>query len=152
YSVVDKEGNAVSVTYTLNGFFGAKVIAGNTGFFLNNEMDDFSEKAGAPNQFGLIQNDANDIKPGKRPLSSMTPTIVLKKNHLFMVLGSPGGPRIITSTLQTLLNVVDYQMNIQEAVDAPRFHHQWQPDVINLEPFTLSADTMNNLNSMGYTI
>ncbi len=152
YSVVDKNGNAVSVTYTLNSYFGAKVIAGNTGFFLNNEMDDFAIKSGAANQFGLVQSHANEIKAGKQPLSSMTPTIVLKKGHLFMVLGSPGGPRIITATLQTLLNVIDYKMNIQQAVDAPRFHHQWQPDVIETEPHTLSADTIKNLETMGYPI
>lgn len=152
YSIVDKNGNAVSVTYTLNGYFGAKVIAGNTGFFLNDEMDDFTAKAGVANQFGLVQSDVNGIKPGKRPLSSMTPTIVLKNGKLFMVLGSPGGPRIITATLQTILNVIDYKMNIQDAVDAPRFHHQWQPDVIELEPLTLSASTIRKLVAMGHHI
>jgi len=152
YSVVDKKGNAVAVTYTLNGFFGAKVIAGNTGFFLNDEMDDFAAKPGTANQFGLVQSDANGIQPGKRPLSSMTPTVIMKDNHLFMVLGSPGGPRIITATLQTLINVIDHHMNIQEAVDAPRFHHQWQPDKIDIEPFTFSPDTIKNLELMGYHV
>ncbi len=152
YSIVDQKGNAVSVTYTLNGYFGAKVIAGNTGFFLNDEMDDFSAKTGAPNQFGLVQSDVNGIQPGKRPLSSMTPTIILKNGKLFMVVGSPGGPRIITSTLQTILNVIDYQMNIQDAVDAPRFHHQWQPDVIYTEPFTFSQGIINKLSALGYHV
>lgn len=150
YSIVDKKGNAVSVTYTLNSLFGAQVIAGNTGIFLNNEMDDFAAKAGAVNQFGLVQSDANTIQPSKRPLSSMTPTIILKDGHLFMVVGSPGGSRIITSTLGTILNVIDYGMNIQEAVDAPRFHHQWMPDTIYTEPFTFSADTLKTLSQMGY--
>lgn len=150
YSVVDKMSNAVSVTYTLNSFFGAKVMAGNTGFFLNNEMDDFTAQPNVPNQFGLIQGAANRIQPGKRPLSSMTPTIILKNNKVFMVLGSPGGPRIITTTLQTLLNVIHYKMNIQQAIDAPRFHHQWLPDAIDYEPHTFSKDTIKNLENMGY--
>lgn len=152
YSVIDQNGNAVSVTYTLNGYFGAKVIAGNTGFFLNDEMDDFTSKPGAPNQFGLVQGNANEIQPGKRPLSSMTPTIIFKNGKLFMVLGSPGGPRIITSTLQTFLNVVDYGMTIQKAVDASRFHYQWQPDVIDTEPFTFSKQTITALQKMGHHI
>lgn len=150
YSVIDKKGNAVSVTYTLNSFFGAKVIAGDTGFFLNNEMDDFAIKPGSANQFGLVQGDANNIQPGKRPLSSMTPTIILKNQKVFMVLGSPGGPRIITATLETLLNVIDYKMNIQQAVDAPRFHHQWLPDNIDYESGTFSKDTIKNLENRGY--
>jgi len=152
YSIVDKQGNAVSVTYTLNSFFGAKVIAGNTGFFLNDEMDDFTIKPGTPNQFGLVQNSANSIEPGKRPLSSMTPTIILKNEKIFMVLGSPGGPRIITSTLETLLNVINYKMTIQHAVDEPRFHHQWLPDTIDYEPGTFSADTIKKLAKMGYNV
>jgi len=150
YSVVDKQGNAVAVTYTLNSYFGAKVMAGNTGFFLNNEMDDFTAKPGVPNQFGLVQGAANNIQPGKRPLSSMTPTIVLKDKKVLMVLGSPGGPRIITATLETLMNVIHYKMNIQEAVDAPRFHHQWLPDTIDFEDYTFSTDTVKNLEAMGY--
>ena len=150
YSVVDNKGNAVSATYTLNSFFGAGVIAGDTGFFLNDQMDDFSIKPGSTNQFGLVQNNVNGIQPGKRPLSSMTPTIVSKDGHPFLVLGSPGGPRIITSVLQTLLNVIDYGMTVQEAVDAPRYHHQWMPDSIDVEPFTFSADTTEKMAGMGY--
>lgn len=150
YSIVDKMGNAVSVTYSLNSFFGAKVMAEDTGFFLNNEMDDFSIKTNTPNQFGLVQNAANTIKPGKRPLSSMTPTIVLKNNRLFMILGSPGGPRIITSTLETLFNVINYKMDLQSAVDAPRFHHQWVPDTLDYEENAFNQTTLKNLISMGY--
>jgi gamma-glutamyltranspeptidase/glutathione hydrolase len=150
YSIVDKFGNAVAVTYTLNSFFGANVIAGDTGFLLNNDMDDFTSKVGEPNQFGLILGEVNKIQPGKRPLSAMSPTIVMKGNQLVMVLGSPGGPRIITSTLQTILNVLDYDMNIQEAVDAPRFHHQWLPDVIYTEPGVFSAGVEDQLAKKGY--
>ena len=152
FSVTDKQGNAVAVTYTLNGFFGAKIIAGDTGFFLNDSMDDFTIMPEKPNQFHLIQGMANAIQGGKRPLSSMTPTIITKNDHLFMVLGSPGGPRIITSVLQTILNVIDYGMNIQEAVDAPRFHHQWWPDVIIFEPFAISQDSNEKLADMGYNV
>ena len=150
YSIVDKWGNAVAVTYTLDSYFGAKVIAGDTGFFLNNEMDDFTPKPGGVNQFGLVQSASNAIAPGKRPLSSMTPTIVMKNNKVVMVIGSPGGPRIITSVLQVILNVLDYGMSLQDAVDAPRFHHQWQPDVIDIEPNTFSAATTQQLLAMGY--
>jgi gamma-glutamyltranspeptidase/glutathione hydrolase len=152
YSVIDSDGNAVSVTYTINALFGAKVIAGNTGFFLNNEMDDFTVKPGVPNLFGLIQGKTNEIAPGKRPLSSMSPTIVKKDGKVVMVLGSPGGSRIITIVAQTVLNHVDYGMNIQEAVDAPRLHHQWLPDQIATEPYALSPDTVRILRSMGHTI
>ncbi len=152
YSVIDKNGNAVAVTSTLNSYFGAQVIAGDTGFFLNNEMDDFAINPGQPNQFGLVQSAANNIQPGKRPLSSMAPTIVLKDKHLFMVLGSPGGPRIITATLQTILNVIDYKMPIQQAVDAPRFHHQWLPDQIDAEPRAFSLDLIKKLQAMQYHI
>src|SRR3990167_5084125 len=127
YSVIDSAGNAVAVTYTLNGPFGARVIAGNTGFFLNDEMDDFTAKPGAENKFGLVMDDTNEIAPGKRPLSSMTPTIILRNNHLAMVLGSPGGPRIISSVLLTLINVADFGMTLQQAVNAPRFHYQVHP-------------------------
>lgn len=150
YSIIDKWGNAVSVTYTLNSFFGAKVIAGNTGFFLNDEMDDFASKPGVKNQFGLVQGENNSIAPGKRPLSSMAPTIVLKNNKVVLVIGSPGGPRIITSTLLALLNVLDYHMNIQDAVDAPRFHHQWLPNSIDIEPNVFSSATQAELIKMGY--
>ena len=152
YSVIAKDGGAVSVTYTINGAFGAGVIAAGTGFLLNNEMDDFTLKPGAPNQFGLVQGAANAIAPGKRPLSSMAPTIVMKGDKVEMVVGSPGGPRIITATLETILNVIDHGMNAQEAVDAPRLHHQWLPDVLFAEPFALSPDTKALLTGMGYRI
>lgn len=150
YSIMDKWGNMVAVTYTLNSYFGAGVIAGNTGFFLNDEMDDFSSKPGDPNEFGLIQGVKNNIQPGKRPLSSMTPTIILRGKKPVMVVGSPGGPRIITSTLLTILNVLDYGMTIQAAVDAPRFHHQWLPDAIYMEPGTFPDYTQRELTRMGY--
>lgn len=152
YSVVDKDGNAVSTTYTVNGRFGAVVIAPGTGFFLNDEMDDFTSKIGARNMYGLVQGASNAIAPGKRPLSSMAPTLVTKEGKTFMVVGSPGGSRIITITLQAVLNVIDHGMAPQEAVDAPRIHHQWQPDLINTEPRTLSPDTVKLLTGMGYTI
>lgn len=152
YSIVDRWGNAVSVTFTINDDFGAKVIAGNTGFFLNDEMDDFTAKPGAPNMFGLVQGKANAIAPGKRPLSSMTPTIVLKGGKPVLVLGTPGGARIITTVLEVIVNVIDNGMRLQEAVDAPRIHHQWLPDTIAGEPFALSADTIKALRAMGYTI
>ena len=129
YSVVDPEGNAVAVTTTLNDSFGSRVTAEGLGFLLNDEMDDFASKQGVPNMFGLIQGPANAVGPGKRPLSAMTPTIVLKDGKLFLVLGSPGGPRIITTVANILMGVVDYGMNIQEAVNAPRFHQQWLPDI-----------------------
>ncbi len=152
YSVVDKDGNAVSVTYTINGLFGAKVIAGDTGFFLNNEMDDFTTRPGAANMFGLVQGEKNAIAPGKRPLSSMSPTIVTRDGALFMVTGSPGGPRIITITIATIMNVIDFGMNVREAVNAPRIHHQWLPDQIFVEPMALSADTRAALEAMGHTL
>lgn len=151
YSIVDKWGNAVAVTYTINDWFGAGVIAGDTGFFLNDEMDDFTSKPGVPNMFGLVQGVRNDIQPGKRPLSSMTPTIITKNGKLFMVTGSPGGARIITIVLSTIENVVDYGMNAQQAVNAPRLHMQWLPDQIEMEPGALDAATMNDLKTMGYT-
>jgi gamma-glutamyltranspeptidase / glutathione hydrolase len=152
YSIVDPAGNAVSVTYTINALFGAKVIAGDTGFFLNDEMDDFTIKPGVPNLFGLVQGKTNVIAPGKRPLSSMSPTIVTKDGKTIMVLGSPGGSRIITIVVEALMNVVDHGMNIQEAVDAPRIHHQWLPDQITVEPFALSPDTVRILNTMGHKV
>jgi gamma-glutamyltranspeptidase/glutathione hydrolase len=152
YSVIDRAGNAVAVTYTINGGFGAGVVAGDTGFLLNDEMDDFTTKAGAPNLFGLVQGATNAIAPGKRPLSSMAPTIVLRDGKVAMVLGSPGGSRIITITLETLLNLVDHDMSAQEAVDAPRLHHQWLPDTLFAEPFALSPDTRDRLEAMGYRI
>ncbi len=149
YSIIDKWGNAVAVTYTLNNWFGAKVTAAHTGVLLNDEMDDFTIKLGVPNSFGLVQGEANAIAPGKRPLSSMSPTIVTKDGKPVMVLGTPGGSRIITTVLLTILNVIDYGMNVQEAVDAPRFHQQWLPDVTNVEPFALSPDTRSILESWG---
>jgi gamma-glutamyltranspeptidase / glutathione hydrolase len=152
YSVVDAQGNAVAVTYTINDDFGAKVIAGDTGFFLNDEMDDFAVKPGATNLFGLVQGKANAIAPGKRPLSSMAPTIVLEDGKPVLVLGTPGGARIITTVLEIIVNVVDYGMTLQEAVDAPRIHHQWLPDTVGAEPFALSADTVRALTRGGYRI
>ncbi|MCW3477908.1 gamma-glutamyltransferase [Limobrevibacterium gyesilva] len=152
YSVVDRAGNAVSVTYTINGGFGAIVIAGDTGFLLNDEMDDFTIKPGVPNLFGLVQGAANAIAPGKRPLSSMAPTLVTRDGRIFLVLGSPGGSRIITITLQAAMNIIDYGMAPQEAVNAPRLHHQWLPDEVFTEPFGLSPDTKVILQAMGYKI
>ncbi len=150
YSIVDGAGNAVAVTYTLNDWFGAKVTAAGTGVLLNNEMDDFTAKLGVPNSYGLMQGEANAIAPGKRPLSSMSPTIVNRGGKPLLVLGTPGGSRIITTVLQTLINVVDHGMNVQEAVDAPRFHQQWLPNPTSLEPFALSADTKRILEGMGH--
>ncbi len=133
YSVADREGNAVSITTTLNAYYGCKVMVKGAGFFMNNEMDDFSAKPGVPNMFGLVGGEANAIEPGKRMLSSMTPTIVEKDNELFMITGTPGGSTIITSVFQSILNVIDYGMTMQEAVEAPRFHSQWLPDRIIYE-------------------
>ena len=152
YSVVDHAGNAVSVTYTINDSFGAKVIAGNTGFFLNDEMDDFTAKPGVANVFGLVQGKANAVAPGKRPLSSMTPTLVFKDGKPVLVVGTPGGSRIITTVLEVIVNVIDHGMTLQEAIDAPRIHHQWLPDTIAVEPFGLSADTQQALTGMGYKV
>ena len=149
YSIADRWGNAVSVTYTLNDWFGSKMTAPGTGVLLNDEMDDFTVKIGVPNMYGLVQGQANVIAPGKRPLSSMSPTIVSKGGKPVMVVGTPGGSRIITTVLHTLLNVIDYDMNVQEAVDAPRFHQQWLPDVTNIENFALSADTRKLLETAG---
>jgi gamma-glutamyltranspeptidase / glutathione hydrolase len=151
YSVVDAEGNAVAVTTTINAWFGSHVTADGLGFLLNDEMDDFSAKTGVPNADGLIQGSANAIGPGKRPLSSMTPTIVVRDNKPFLVLGSPGSSKIITTVANVLMGVVDYGMNIQEAVDAPRFHNQWLPDVLNVERW-FSPDTVHDLESMGYHV
>jgi gamma-glutamyltranspeptidase/glutathione hydrolase len=152
YSIVDKDGNAVAVTYTLNGSFGAGVVADGTGILLNNEMDDFTSKPGVANLYGLVQGEANAIEPKKTPLSSMSPTIVTKDGKLFMVIGSPGGARIITITLEAIINVIDHGMNIQEAIDAPRIHHQWQPDKVFMEPFALSRDTRKLLSEMGHDV
>ena len=152
YSIVDQFGNAVSSTTTLNDGYGSKYYCDELGFFLNNEMDDFSAKPGEPNMFGLVGNEANSIAPQKRMLSSMTPTIVEKKGKLFMVVGSPGGSTIITSVLQTILNVYEYRLSMQEAVNAPRFHHQWLPDLITFEPNTFETKTFETLKSKGYLI
>ncbi|MCK1276700.1 gamma-glutamyltransferase [Bradyrhizobium sp. 61] len=150
YSIADKDGNAVSVTYTLNDWFGAKVTAAKTGVLLNDEMDDFTAKVGVPNLYGLVQGEANAIAPGKRPLSSMSPTIVTKDGKTVMVVGTPGGSRIITAVLQTMINAIDYGMNAQEAVDMPRIHQQWLPDMTNVEDYALSPDTRNILEGMGH--
>jgi len=150
YSIADKDGNAVSVTYTLNDWFGAKVTAAKTGVLLNDEMDDFTAKVGVPNLYGLVQGEANAIAPGKRPLSSMSPTIVTKDGKTVMVVGTPGGSRIITAVLQTMINAIDYDMNAQEAVDMPRIHQQWLPDLTNVENFALSPDTRKILEGMGH--
>jgi gamma-glutamyltranspeptidase / glutathione hydrolase len=151
YSVVDADGNAVAVTTTINDWFGSRVTADGLGFLLNDEMDDFSAKPGAPNSDGLIQGSANAIGPGKRPLSSMSPTIVVRDGKTVMVLGSPGSSKIITTVANVFMGVVDYGMNIQEAVNAPRFHNQWMPDVVNVEKW-FSPDTLNALRQMGYKI
>jgi len=151
YSVVDGDGNAVAVTTTLNDWLGSRVTAKGLGFLMNDEMDDFASKPGTPNMYGLIQGPANAIAPGKRPLSAMAPTIVLKDGKLFLVLGSPGGPRIITTVANILMGVVDYGMNIQEAVNAPRFHHQWLPDVVSVEQ-DFPADLVKQLQAMGHKV
>jgi gamma-glutamyltranspeptidase/glutathione hydrolase len=150
FSIIDVHGNAVSLTYTLNDWFGAKVVASGTGVLMNDEMDDFTANPGRANAYGGVAGEANAIAPGKIPLSSMSPTIITEDQKPVLVLGTPGGKRIITAVLQTILNVVDYQMNIQEAVDAPRIHHQWWPDVTNVEPYGLSPDTRKILEGMGY--
>jgi gamma-glutamyltranspeptidase/glutathione hydrolase len=151
YSIVDGAGNAVSVTYTLNNWFGAQRVAGDTGILMNDEMDDFTSKPGVPNMFGLIQGEANAVQPGKTPLSSMSPTILTKDGKLVMVIGSPGGSRIITITLEAIINVIDHRMTIQEAIDAPRIHHQWMPDTVFLERQALSPDTRALLAARGYS-
>jgi len=151
YSIVDADGNAVAVTYTLNNSFGSAVTAAKLGFLLNDEMDDFAAKPGEPNLFGLIQGEANAIQPRKTPLSSMTPTIVIRDGKLYLVLGSPGGPTIINTVLEVLVNVIDFGMNIADAADAPRLHHQWMPDVLRLEP-GFSPDTVALLKARGHNI
>jgi len=150
YSIVDNQGNAVSTTYTVNGRFGAVVIAPGTGFFLNDEMDDFTVKVGEKNLYGLVQGERNAIAPGKRPLSSMSPSLVTKDGKILLVLGSPGGSRIISITLQSALNILDFGMLPQEAVDAPHIHHQWLPDEVYYEQRGLSADTLALLKERGY--
>jgi gamma-glutamyltranspeptidase/glutathione hydrolase len=151
FSVVDSEGNAVAVTYTLNGGFGNGITVPGLGFLLNNEMDDFASKPGSPNLFGLVQGEANSIAPSKRPVSSMAPTILLRDGKLFMTVGAPGGSRIPTAVLQVILNVVDFGMNVQDAVDAPRIHHQWKPDRISAER-GISPDTVALLKARGYDV
>jgi len=152
YSVIDKEGNAVSVTTTINSGYGSGITVTGAGFILNNEMDDFSSKPGVPNMFGLIGNEANAVEPFKRPLSSMTPTIVLKDNEPFLILGTPGGSTIITTVLQNILNVTFHNMTIKETVDAPRFHSQWMPDVIDYEKNSLSKKVISDLEKMGHIL
>ncbi|MFD2941960.1 gamma-glutamyltransferase [Flavobacterium notoginsengisoli] len=152
YSIVDQFGNAIAATTTLNDGYGSKYYCDELGFFLNNEMDDFSAKPGSPNMFGLVGNEANSIAPQKRMLSSMTPTIVEKDGKLFMVVGTPGGSTIITSVLQTILNVYEYNLSMQEAVNAPRFHHQWLPDLITFEPNTFESKTIDQLKAKNYLI
>ncbi|WP_428742853.1 gamma-glutamyltransferase [Tenacibaculum sp.] len=152
YSIIDQFGNAVSVTTTINGAYGSKLYCSELGFFLNNEMDDFSSKPGTPNMFGLVGAKANKIEPEKRMLSSMTPTIVEKNGQLYMVVGTPGGSTIITSVLQTILNVHEFDMGMQEAVNQPRFHHQWLPDVIKMEPTGFDKKVKNKLRQLGYEL
>ena len=152
YSIVDQFGNAVSVTTTINGGFGSKLYSSELGFFFNNEMDDFSSKPGTPNMFGLVGAEANKIEPEKRMLSSMTPTIIEKNGKLFMVVGTPGGSTIITSVLQTILNVHEFKMGMQEAVNRPRFHHQWLPDEIRMEPNKFDEEVKVQLQKLGYKI
>ncbi|OEW87574.1 gamma-glutamyltransferase [Campylobacter jejuni] len=152
YSVLDSKGNAVSITYTINASYGSGAAVEGAGFLLNDEMDDFSIKPGVPNLYGLVGGEANAIEPKKRPLSSMSPTIILKDGKVFMVVGSPGGSRIITTVLQVISNVIDHKMDISTAVEAPRFHMQWLPDEIRTEPFGIIKDVQNNLEKMGYKI
>jgi gamma-glutamyltranspeptidase/glutathione hydrolase len=150
-NVIDKEGNAVSVTTTLNNSYGSKTIIGGAGFFLNDEMDDFSIKPGVPNLYGAVGGEANAIAPGKRMLSSMAPTIILKENKVFLLIGTPGGTTIPTSVFQTTVNIIDFGMNTDDAVNKPKFHHQWLPDRIDVESeFPLSV--RKELEQMGYAI
>jgi len=152
YSVIDQNGNSVSTTTTINSSYGSKVVVEGAGFLLNNEMDDFSSKPGVPNQFGLVGSDANKIEPGKRMLSSMSPTIILKNDNPYMIIGTPGGSTISTIVFQVILNVIDFGMNIQQAIDAPHIHRQWLPDKVDYEKFGLSADVLKNLKLKGHII
>jgi len=156
YSVQDRYGNAVAVTYTINGYFGARVIAGDSGFFLNNEMDDFTSKPGSANIYGLVQGSANVIAPGKRPLSSMSPTIVLNKgknrSKVFLVTGSPGGSTIPTTVLQIITNLIDYGMTLSAAVSTPRIHYQGLPNRVGVEPNALKLETISQLWKMDYKV
>jgi gamma-glutamyltranspeptidase/glutathione hydrolase len=150
FTVVDKDGNVASNTYTINDSFGNKITVEGAGFLLNNEMDDFAPKPGSPNAYGLIQGESNAVAARKRPLSSMTPTIVLKDGKLWFAVGSPGGPTIINTVMQVIVNVIDHGMNIQQAIDWPRVHHQWMPDQVAFEPYGLAPDVMNRMKSMGH--
>jgi gamma-glutamyltranspeptidase/glutathione hydrolase len=152
YSIVDQFGNAIAVTTTLNGGYGSKLFVDDLGFFLNNEMDDFSSKPGEPNYYGLIGAEANSIAPEKRMLSSMTPTIVEKDGEFYMSVGTPGGSTIITSVLQTILNVHEFELTMQQAVNAPRFHNQWLPDEIRMEPNVFDKKLIEQLEALGYII
>jgi gamma-glutamyltranspeptidase/glutathione hydrolase len=152
YTIVDREGNVVAVTYTLNGGYGSGVTAAKLGFLLNNEMDDFSVKPGEPNMYGVVQGEANAVQPHKHPLSSMVPTIVLRDGKFYFTVGSPGGPTIINTVLEVLVNMIDFHMNIQQAVDWPRFHHQWLPDELRMESSGFSPDTIALLESRGHKI
>ena len=150
FTIVDKSGNVVANTYTLNDSFGNKITVEGAGFLLNNEMDDFAPKPGTPNFYGLIQGPANAVAAQKRPLSSMTPTIILKNGKLWFALGSPGGPTIINTVTQVMINIIDHGMNLQQAIDYPRVHHQWMPDEIRYEPYGLSPDVIKRLKEMGH--
>src|SRR2546421_7738483 len=153
FTVVDREGNAVANTYTLNDSYGSKVVAKGTGVLMNNEMDDFAAKPGTPNLYGLIQGERNAVAPHKRPLSAMTPTFVLRRDgSLWFAVGSPGGATIMNTILQIITNIVDFDMNMQQAIDAPRIHHQWLPDEIDYEPYALSADTLSILKTRGHQV
>jgi gamma-glutamyltranspeptidase/glutathione hydrolase len=152
YSIIDEEGNAVANTYTLNGSYGSGVTVKGAGFLLNNEMDDFTSKPGVGNMYGLIQGEANAIAPHKRPLSAMTPTIVVHEGRVRLILGSPGGSTIINTVLQVVLNVLAYKMDVRQAVTSPRFHHQWMPDQLFLERWGFSADTILRLEEAGYLV
>src|SRR5260221_14457590 len=149
--VMDKEGNAVSLTTTLNGVHGSRVVVGGAGFFLNNEMDDFSVKPGVPNMYGAIGNEANAIVPGKRMLSSMTPSLVLDKGKVYLVVGTPGGTTITTSVFQTIVDILDFGLTAEDAVNKPKFHHQWLPDVLYVEP-AFPNGVRDSLKAMGYTV
>jgi len=151
FNVADKEGNVVAITTTLNNSYGCKTVVGGAGFFLNDEMDDFSVKPGVPNMYGAIGGVANEIVAGKRMLSSMTPTIVLKNNHPFLVVGTPGGTTIPTSVFQTLVNIIDFNLSTDDAVNKPKFHHQWLPDILNIEK-GFPAETKLKLEAMGHKI
>jgi gamma-glutamyltranspeptidase/glutathione hydrolase len=152
FSVVDKAGNAISNTYTINDWFGSRVTIPGAGFLLNDEMDDFTAKVGVPNLYGLLQSEANAIVPGKRPLSSMSPTIVSRNGKVILVTGSPGGSTIINTVLEIITNVIDHQMPVMQAVEYPRFHNQWMPDVLFYERYGMSPDTVAILSKMGYTL